>query len=71
MGAAEAGVGAYVAAWQPSSASAAAASFARAVVERAGRRGTAGNQPMLTVTGRVWGDLGVIIQPRASMAGLG
>src|SRR5260370_535387 len=39
MGAAEAEVSAYVAAWQPSSASAAAASFARAVVERAGPHG--------------------------------
>ena len=36
---AEAGAGAYIAAWQPSSVSATAAGFARAVVERAGPHG--------------------------------
>src|SRR5258707_12536312 len=53
MGAAEAEVSAYVAAWQPSSASAAAASFARAVVERAGPHGRQRAKNLLWAAGKL------------------
>jgi hypothetical protein len=55
MGAAEAGVAAYIAAWQPSSVSAGAASFARAVVERAGPQGRQRAKNLLWAAGKLAG----------------
>src|SRR5260221_390930 len=64
MGAAEAEVSAYVAAWQPSSASAAAASFAGAVVERAGRHGRQRARNLLWAAGKLAGyGIGLGLEP--------
>src|SRR5258707_4702929 len=64
MGAAEAEVSAYVAAWQPSSASAAAASFARAVVERAGPHGRQRARNLLWAAGKLAGyGIGLGLEP--------
>jgi integrase len=53
MGAAETGAAGYIAAWQPSSVSAAAAAFARAVVQRAGPHGRERAKNLLWAAGRL------------------
>jgi integrase len=55
MGAAQTGVAGYIAGWQPSSVSAAAAAFARAVVERAGPHGRERAKNLLWAAGRLAG----------------
>src|SRR5258708_3615057 len=63
-GAAGAGVTAYIAAWQPSSANAAAASFARAVVERAGPHGRQRAKNLLWAAGKLAGyGIGLGLEP--------
>src|SRR5260370_32936475 len=64
MGAAEAEAGACAAAWQPSSASAAAASFARAVAERAGPHGRQRAKNLLWAAGKLAGyGIGLGLEP--------
>src|SRR5258708_34771372 len=64
MGAAEAEVRACAAAWQPSSASAAAASFARAVAERAGPHGRQRAKNLLWAAGKLAGyGIGLGLEP--------
>src|SRR6266851_2647537 len=64
MGAAEAEAGACIAAWQPSSASAAAASFARAVVERAGPHSRQRAKNLLWAAGKLAGyGIGLGLEP--------
>src|SRR5258708_37563895 len=64
MGAAEAEVSACAAAWQPSRASAAAASFAGAVVERAGPHGRQRAKTLLRAAGKLAGyGIGLGLEP--------